>query len=158
MISRKPKPTVNGQGGIQGGVFMQPDVRRLLDCPFAVRYSRFYDKAYIITAFCNGGTTTMAIDDKTRTELEAAAFRRLVEHLRERTDVQNIDLMNLAGFCRNCLSNWLKDAADDKGVGMTKDESREAVYGMPYEAWKSKYQGPASPQQMAAQKKSHSGH
>ena len=100
----------------------------------------------------------MAIDDKTRTELEAAAFRRLVEHLRERTDVQNIDLMNLAGFCRNCLSNWLKDAADDKGVGMTKDESREAVYGMPYEAWKSKYQGAASPKQTAALKKSHSGH
>jgi uncharacterized protein len=100
----------------------------------------------------------MAIDDKTRTELEAAAFRRLVEHLRERTDVQNIDLMNLAGFCRNCLSNWLKDAADDKGVGMTKDESREAVYGMPYETWKSKYQGPASPEQTAALKKSHSGH
>jgi uncharacterized protein len=100
----------------------------------------------------------MAIDDKTTTELEAAAFRRLVEHLRERTDVQNIDLMNLAGFCRNCLSNWLKDAADDKGVGMTKDESREAVYGMPYEAWKSKYQGPANPEQMAALKKSHSGH
>jgi uncharacterized protein len=100
----------------------------------------------------------MAIDDKTRTELEAAAFRRLVEHLRERTDVQNIDLMNLAGFCRNCLSNWLKDVADEKGVGMTKDESREAVYGMPYEAWKSKYQGPANPEQMAALKKSHSGH
>ena len=100
----------------------------------------------------------MAIDDKTRTELEAAAFRRLLEHLRERTDVQNIDLMNLAGFCRNCLSNWLKDAADEKGVGMTKDESRERVYGMPYEAWKSKYQAPANPEQMAALKKSHSGH
>jgi hypothetical protein len=100
----------------------------------------------------------MAIDDKTRTELEAAAFRRLVGHLRERTDVQNLDLMNLAGFCRNCLSNWLKDAADDKGVGMTKDESREAIYGMPYEAWKSKYQGPTSPKQTAALKKSHSGH
>ena len=70
----------------------------------------------------------MAMDDKTRTELEAAAFRRLVGHLRERTDVQNIDLMNLAGFCRNCLSNWLKDAADEKGVALTKDESREAVW------------------------------
>jgi hypothetical protein len=100
----------------------------------------------------------MAIDDKTRMELEAAAFRRLLEHLRERTDVQNIDLMNLAGFCRNCLSNWLKDAADEKGVGMTKDESRETVYGMPYEAWKSKYQGTASPEQTAALKKPHSGH
>ncbi len=78
----------------------------------------------------------MAIDEKTRTELEAAVFRRLVEHLRGRTDVQNIELMNLAGFCRNCLSNWLKEAADDKGVALSKDESREAVYGMPYEAWK----------------------
>jgi hypothetical protein len=70
--------------------------------------------------------TAMAIDDKTRTELEAAVFRRLVEHLRGRTDVQNIELMNLAGFCRNCLSNWMKDAADAKGVKLSKDESREA--------------------------------
>jgi uncharacterized protein len=100
----------------------------------------------------------MSIDDKTRTELEAAAFRRLVEHLRERTDVQNIDLMNLAGFCRNCLSNWLKDAADAKGTPMTKDESREAVYGMPYEIWKEKYQGTASTEQLTAMKKSHPGH
>jgi hypothetical protein len=100
----------------------------------------------------------MAIDDKTRTELEAAVFRRLVDHLRERTDVQNIDLMNLAGFCRNCLSNWLKDAADAKGVPLSKDESREAVYGMPYEAWKEKHQTPADPEQMAALKKSHPGH
>src|SRR5262252_10448301 len=100
----------------------------------------------------------MAIDDKTRTELEAAAFRRLVAHLRERTDVQNIDLMNLAGFCRNCLSNWLKDAADAQGTPMTKDESREAVYGMPYETWKEKYQGTASSEQLAAMKKSHPGH
>ena len=75
----------------------------------------------------------MTIDDKTRTELEAAVFRRLVDHLRARTDVQNIDLMNLAGFCRNCLSNWMKEAADAKGVAVSKDESREAVYGMPYE-------------------------
>src|SRR4051794_29888442 len=99
----------------------------------------------------------MTTDDKTRTELEAAAFRRLVAHLRERTDVQNIDLMNLAGFCRNCLSNWLKDAADAKGVAMSKDESREAVYGMPYEDWKAQHQGSASPDQLAAMKKSHSG-
>ena len=99
----------------------------------------------------------MAIDDKTRTELEAAVFRRLVAHLRERTDVQNIDLMNLAGFCRNCLSNWMKDAADAKGVAMSKDESREAVYGMPYETWKSLHQGAASPEQLAAMAKS-SGH
>ena len=100
----------------------------------------------------------MAIDDKTRTELEAAAFRRLVEHLKTRTDVQNIDLMNLAGFCRNCLSNWLKDAADAQGVPLSKDESREAVYGMPYEAWKAQYQGTATPEQLEAMKKVHPGH
>ena len=97
----------------------------------------------------------MAVDDKTRTELEAAAFRRLVEHLRSRTDVQNIDMMNLAGFCRNCLSNWLKDAADAKGQPMSKDESREAVYGMPYEEWKAKHQQDASKAQLDAMKKSH---
>ncbi|KRP93945.1 alkaline phosphatase [Bradyrhizobium yuanmingense] len=97
----------------------------------------------------------MAIDDKTRTELEAAAFRRLVEHLRSRTDVQNIDLMNLAGFCRNCLSNWLKDAADTQGVALSKDESREAVYGMPYETWKAKHQSTATPEQLEAMKKVH---
>jgi uncharacterized protein len=100
----------------------------------------------------------MAIDDTTRTELEAAVFRRLIEHLRTRTDVQNIDLMNLAGFCRNCLSNWLKDAADAKGLPMSKDESREAIYGMPYEEWKAKHQSEASPEQMAAMKKAHPGH
>lgn len=97
----------------------------------------------------------MAIDDKTRTELEAAAFRRLLDHLRERTDVQNIDMMNLAGFCRNCLSNWMKDAADAKGVPLTKDESREAVYGMPFAEWKAKYQKEASVEQKAAFEKSH---
>jgi hypothetical protein len=100
----------------------------------------------------------MAIDDKTRTELEAAVFRRLVAHLRERTDVQNIELMNLAGFCRNCLSNWLKEAADAQGAAMSKDESRETVYGMPYETWKSKYQGAASTEQLAAIKKTHLEH
>jgi hypothetical protein len=97
----------------------------------------------------------MAVDEKTRTELEAAAFRRLVAHLRERTDVQNIDLMNLAGFCRNCLSNWMKDAADAQGVAMTKDQSREAVYGMPYDEWKTKHQKEASPDQKAGFEKSH---
>ncbi|MBR0897028.1 DUF1244 domain-containing protein [Bradyrhizobium tropiciagri] len=100
----------------------------------------------------------MSIDDKTRTELEAAVFRRLVSHLRNRTDVQNIDLMNLAGFCRNCLSNWMKEEADAKGLAVSKDESREAVYGMPYEEWKAKYQGSASPEQLAAMKKAQSGH
>jgi uncharacterized protein len=98
------------------------------------------------------------MDDTTRTELEAAVFRRLVEHLRTRSDVQNIDLMNLAGFCRNCLSNWLKEEADAKGMAMSKDESREAVYGMPYETWKATYQGTASPEQLDAMKKSQAGH
>jgi hypothetical protein len=92
----------------------------------------------------------LAMDDKTRTELEAAVYHRLVEHLRSRTDVQNIDLMNLAGFCRNCLSNWMKDAADAKGVAMTKEQSREIVYGMPYDEWRAKYQKEASPEQKAA--------
>jgi len=100
----------------------------------------------------------MTIDDKARTELEAAVFRRLVDHLRGRTDVQNIDLMNLAGFCRNCLSNWMKEEADAKGLAISKDESREAVYGMPYETWKTKFQGTASREQLAAMKKTHSGH
>src|ERR1700761_5009263 len=100
----------------------------------------------------------MVMDDNTRTELEAAVFRRLVAHLRARTDVQNIDLMNLAGFCRNCLSNWLKEEADAKGVAMSKDESREAIYGMPYETWKEKFQGKATPEQLAAMKKAQSGH
>jgi len=106
----------------------------------------------------NRESALMIIDDKTRTELEAAVFRRLVEHLRSRSDVQNIELMNLAGFCRNCLSNWLKEAADAKGVEMSKDESREAVYGMPYETWKATHQGSASAEQLAAMKKTHSGH
>jgi uncharacterized protein len=100
----------------------------------------------------------MATDDKTRTELEAAVFRRLVDHLQQRSDVQNIDLMNLAGFCRNCLSNWLKEAADAEGVTMSKDESREAVYGMPYETWKATHQGSATPEQLAAMKKAQAGH
>jgi uncharacterized protein len=80
------------------------------------------------------------MDDATRTELEAAAFRRLVGHLRERTDVQNIDLMNLAGFCRNCLSKWYRAEAEARGVALTDPEAREAVYGMPYEVWKTQYQ------------------
>ena len=85
------------------------------------------------------------LDQTTRTELEAAAFRRLVEHLRTRTDVQNIDLMNLAGFCRNCLSNWYREAAEAKGVPLSKEESREIVYGMSYEDWKREHQAEASP-------------
>jgi hypothetical protein len=99
-----------------------------------------------------------AMDDQTRTELEAAVYRRLVEHLRTRTDVQNIDLMNLAGFCRNCLSNWMKDAADAKGIAMSKDQSREIVYGMPYDEWRAKHQKDASPQQKAAFEKARPDH
>jgi hypothetical protein len=90
------------------------------------------------------------MDDKTRIELEAAVYRRLVDHLRTRTDVQNIDLMNLAGFCRNCLSNWMKDAADAQGLPMTKEESREIVYGEPYDQWRAKHQKEATADQKAA--------
>ncbi len=95
------------------------------------------------------------IDQKTQTELEAAAFRRLVSHLRERTDVQNIDMMNLAGFCRNCLSNWYMDAAQDKGIELEKSGAREIVYGMPYGEWKEKYQSEATAEQKAAFATSH---
>jgi hypothetical protein len=98
------------------------------------------------------------MDDKIRTELEAAVYRRLVEHLRTRTDVQNIDMMNLAGFCRNCLSNWMKDAADAKGVPMSKDESRQIVYGEPYEQWRAKYQTEASAEKKAAFEKAKPQH
>ena len=98
------------------------------------------------------------IDERTRTELEAVVFRRLVEHLRARAEVQNIDLMNLAGFCRNCLSNWMKDAADANGVPMTKDESREAVYGMPYEEWKRRHQKEAGGEKKAAFEKNRPPH
>ena len=87
------------------------------------------------------------MDDKTRTELEAATFRALVSHLRERTDVQNIDLMNLAGFCRNCLSKWYRAAAEEKGVALSDPEAREIVYGMPYDQWKAKYQKEGGPAQ-----------
>ena len=87
------------------------------------------------------------MDDATRTELEAAAFHGLVEHLRKRTDVQNIDIMSLAGFCRNCLSKWYQAAAGERGLDMTYDEAREIVYGMPYGEWKDKYQTESSGQQ-----------
>lgn len=93
-------------------------------------------------------------DSQTQTELEAAAYRRLVEHLRSRTDVQNIDLMNLAGFCRNCLANWFQEAASTKGHAISKDEAREIVYGMPYKEWQSKHQKEASTEQKAAYEKS----
>lgn len=90
------------------------------------------------------------MDDQTKQELEAAVFRRLVDHLRNRTDVQNIDMMNLAGFCRNCLSNWYQDAAEEKGISLEKADAREIVYGMPYGEWKDKYQTEATAEQRAA--------
>jgi hypothetical protein len=92
---------------------------------------------------------TITMDERIRTELEAAAFRRLVAHLRTRTDVQNIDLMNLAGFCRNCLGDWYREAAAEKGITLGKDEAREIVYGMPQAEWKRKYQREATPEQQA---------
>lgn len=98
------------------------------------------------------------LDPQTRTELEAAAFRKLVAHLQGRTDVQNIDMMNLAGFCRNCLGNWLKEAADERGLPMTKEDGRELVYGMPYEEWKARHQGEASAEQKAAFERRQPGH
>ena len=96
-----------------------------------------------------------ALSKQQQTEFEAAAFRRLVSHLRERSDVQNIDMMNLAGFCRNCLSNWYREAAEADGVAISKDESREIVYGMPFDQWKAKYQKEASPDQKKAFDKAH---
>jgi len=90
------------------------------------------------------------VNDQTRIEIEAAAFRGLVEHLQRRTDVQNIDLMNLAGFCRNCLAKWYQAAARDRGVELSYDAAREAIYGMPYADWKAHHQTPASPAQLRA--------
>lgn len=89
-------------------------------------------------------------NDRTRIELEAAAFRQLLDHLRTRTDVQNIDLMNLAGFCRNCLAKWYKAAAEERGQALTYDAARELVYGMPYEEWKARHQSEASPEKLEA--------
>ncbi len=94
------------------------------------------------------------MDDQTRIELEAAAFRRLQQHLmQDRTDVQNIDMMNLAEFCRNCLSRWYQEAANERGIDMTKDEGREAFYGMPYDQWRDQFQTEASDAQKAEFKK-----
>ncbi len=99
------------------------------------------------------------MEHSTQTELEAAAFRRLVKHLRENHDVQNIDLMNLAGFCRNCLSNWYRDAAAEKGIEISKDESRKIIYGMAYDEWKRAYQTEATAEQKSAfqSRQEHSG-
>jgi len=100
--------------------------------------------------------TTLSQDQQR--DFEAAAFRRLVEHLRARTDVQNIDLMNLAGFCRNCLSNWYREAAAEAGVELDREQSREIVYGMPYAEWRARYQTDATPEQRAAFAASHPEH
>ncbi|MGD0864866.1 MAG: DUF1244 domain-containing protein [Rhizomicrobium sp.] len=108
--------------------------------PAAIRFTR-------PLAAANG---TTAMDDKTRIELEAAAFRRLVAHLRERSDVQNIDLMALSGFCRNCLGDWYREAAAENGITLGKDEAREIVYGMAPSEWKKRYQKEATPEQIAA--------
>jgi uncharacterized protein len=97
----------------------------------------------------------MKVDQRTEIELEAAAFRRLVRHLRERNDVQNIDLMNLAGFCRNCLSNWYEEEAKQRGLSVNRNEAREKVYGMPYEDWKARYQREATSEQKDAAAKVH---
>lgn len=104
----------------------------------------------------SGGMTNMPQQNESDLmELEAAAFRRLVSHLRARTDVQNIDLMILAGFCRNCLGDWLHEAAVERGVALTKDEAREAVYGMPYAEWKKRHHREATAEQLAAFEAAH---
>jgi hypothetical protein len=98
------------------------------------------------------------MDATTRTELEAAAFRRLVEHLRGRTDVQNIDMMNLAGFCRNCLSRWYREAAEARGLTLSDPDAREIIYGMPYKEWQAKHQTEATAEQKAKFAETHPGH
>ncbi len=97
----------------------------------------------------------MKFSEQEQLELEAAAFRRLVAHLRDRKDVQNIDMMNLAGFCRNCLSKWMVAAAEEKGLALSYDEARESIYGMPYAEWKTKYQAEATPEQLQQWNQSH---
>jgi len=103
-------------------------------------------------------TQSQDLDERTRTELEAAAFRTLVEHFRVHPEVQNIDLMNLAGFCRNCLSKWYRAAAEDRGIDLSYEQAREIVYGMPYEEWKARHQSEATPEQQAAFAGKRAGH
>jgi hypothetical protein len=97
------------------------------------------------------------MDSQTRIDIEAAVFRRLLQHLDSRKDAQNIDLMNLAGFCRNCLSKWYKAEAETRGIEIDYDNSREIIYGMPYEEWKEKYQTPATPEQLQKMEVNNSG-
>ena len=138
-------------GGIMQSLLSRPDLAQELR---AIRYYGSYtdDDGPAVEAGAVAAkhrTDDMTeIDQATKTELEAAVFRRLVAFLRERTDVQNIDLMNLAGFCRNCLSNWYRDAAEERGIELSKDASREIVYGMPFAEWKAKYQTEATPEQL----------
>lgn len=106
-----------------------------------------------LSPFVREGTYSM--DDATRNELEAAAFRRLVAHFQERTDVQNIDLMILSGFCRNCMANWYEDAARSRGIDLDREAARQAIYGMAYGEWKAKYQAQATDEQMAKLAKVH---
>ena len=101
---------------------------------------------------------TLSLDERTRTELEAAAFRTLVAHFRAHPEVQNIDLMNLAGFCRNCLSKWYRAAAEERGLELSYEQAREIVYGMPYAEWKARHQTEASPDQQARFAASHADH
>ena len=98
------------------------------------------------------------MDERTQSELEAAVFRRLVAHLRQRTDVQNIDMMITAGFCRNCLGDWYREAAAQKGIEVSKEEARARVYGMPQAEWKQRYQKDATPEQQAAFERSQKTH
>ncbi len=98
------------------------------------------------------------MNEKQRVEIEAAAFRRLVEHFQTHTEVQNIDLMNLASFCRNCLSKWYRAAAEERGLTLSYDDAREIVYGMPYAEWKQRYQTEATPEQRTAYDAKHGGH
>src|SRR5713101_753095 len=125
-------------------------IRRSSRSRSSTRYRAMLQTGRLQGHIQTGKKKEIAMDDKTRTELEAATFRRLVEHLRERTDVQNIDLMNLAGFSRNCLSKWYRAEAEDRGLALTDPESREIVYGMPYDEWRAKHQKEASGEQKAA--------
>lgn len=100
----------------------------------------------------------MTKSDETTTQLEAAAFRRLVQHLQSRNDVQNIDMMNLAGFCRNCLSNWYQDASQEAGIALTKPQAREKIYGMAYDKWKAEFQTEATAEQLKSYQKNKPAH
>jgi hypothetical protein len=103
-------------------------------------------------------TAIADLDERTREELEAAAFRTLVKHLRAHPEVQNIDLMNLAGFCRNCLSKWYRAAAEERGLDLSDEQAREVVYGMPYAEWKAKHQAEATPEQQKKLAERHAAH